>query len=206
MITIDDFGCQKSIASKIRTLGADYMIALKKNQHALTSEVENFFDQVVLAPEYAPCVSCENSSSSNGRHDKQEVWVSHEIDWLPQLKEWTDLKSIVMVLRRWEKQGIVHEEKRYYIASFKASAERTSQLVRRHWSIENELHWHLDVTFKEDDSQIDPESNENLRVARMIALDMLVNETTFKRGLKAKMRSCHRSEDYLIQVLSLEKF
>lgn len=127
--------------------GADYMIALKKNQHTLAAEVENFFDQAILAPEYAPCTGCGIWNDTHGRDDKQEVWVSHDVDWLPQIDEWVDLKSIVMIFRRWEKQGVFHEEKRYYIASLNPSAERASQLARRHWSIENEFHWHLDVTF-----------------------------------------------------------
>lgn len=72
--------------------------------------------------------------------------------------------------------------------------------------MENEFHWHLDVAFGEDDSQIGEDANENLRVARAIALQLLKTETTFKKGIKAKMRKCHRSEDYLQQVLLAGNF
>jgi predicted transposase YbfD/YdcC len=87
-----------------------------------------------------------------------------------------------------------------------ASSEELRKKIRRHWSVENEFHWHLDVAFGEDDSQIGEDANENLRVARAIALQLLKTETTFKKGIKAKMRKCHRSEDYLKQVLLAGNF
>ncbi len=200
IITIDAIGCQKSSVSNIVEQGADYVIALKRNQKNLVSEVENFFDQAVETPQ-APCNGVGVSRSERGRDDKQEIWVSQGLTWLPKREDWSGLKSIIMVYRRWEDKGKKHEEKRYYITSLSASPCEIAQLVRRHWSIENELHWHLDVTFQEDKSQIGATANENLRVARMTALELLRAEPSFKRGLKAKMRRCLRSESYLDQVL-----
>jgi predicted transposase YbfD/YdcC len=134
------------------------------------------------------------------------VWVTQDLDWLYQRSEWQGLASLVMVVRRWEDKGGSQTEKRYYISSLRESPERLATLIRRHWSIENELHWHLDVTLGEDASQVGPEANENLRVARLTALEMLRAEKTFKMGLKAKMRKCHRSDDYLYRVLFAGNF
>lgn len=201
IVTIDAIGCQKSIVKNITEQGADYVIALKKNQRKLSDEVENFFDQAVVAPDYAPCIGVEISRNRRGRKDKQEVWVSEDLDWLPNRCEWKNLQSIIMVHRQWEEKGVAREEKRYYISSLRDSPEKLAHIVRRHWSVENELHWHLDVTFQEDASQIGAIANENLRVARMTALELLRAETGFKRGLKKKMRRCLRSESYLEQVL-----
>ena len=201
VVTIDAIGCQKSIVNRIVEQGADYVIALKKNQRNLVAEVENFFDQALEAPDYAPWEGGKIPCEKRGDKDKQEVWVSHNLDWLPQREEWTKLRSIVMVHRRWEEKGVVLEERRYYISSLQDSAEKLAHIVRRHWSIENELHWHMDVTFQEDASQIGATANESLRVARMAALELLRAETEFKRGLKAKMRRCLRSESYLERVL-----
>ncbi len=201
VITIDAIGCQKEIISKICEQKADYVIAVKKNQYNLSGEIENFFNQAMEAPEYAPCKRYERQNKGHGRDESHQVWVCEELDWLPQLADWKDLKSIVMVQRKTLVEGKNKEERRYYISSLSESPARFDELIRRHWSIENELHWQLDVTFKEDDSQIGAQANENLRIARMTALELLRKDKTCKMGLKAKMRKCVRSEDYLKRVI-----
>ena len=206
VITIDAIGCQRAIVKAITDQGVDYVIAVKRNQPMLASEIENFFLQAIEAPEYAPCNTEEALRTGHGREDAQEVWVCEELDWLPQRDNWANLSSIVMVRRRWQDGKGAHAETRYYISSLRTTADRFSQLIRRHWSIENEFHWHLDVTFREDDSCIGGRANENLRVARMTALEMLRAETTNRRGLKAKARRCHRSDSYLEKVLMSGNF
>jgi hypothetical protein len=79
-------------------------------------------------------------------------------------------------------------------------------LLKRHWPVENEFHWHLDVSFGEDDSSIGATANENLRIARMIALELLKSEKSFSKGIKAKSRRCVRSDDYLEKVLLAGNF
>ena len=207
IVSMDAMGCQKSIVEAIRKQKANYLIALKKNQQNFSGEVENYFNQVLEAPEYASCSDCTLKKQGHGRQDKQEVWISKDIEWLPQRKDWKGLQSLILVYRHWEEKGEKHSEKRYYISSLKeASPEDFAKMIRRHWSIENELHWHLDVTFNEDKSQIGAAANKNLRVARMLALDMLRSEKSNKRGLKAKARRCHRSDDYLKKVLLVANF
>ena len=206
VVTIDAIGCQRSIAHAIREQKADYLIAVKQNQEKLSDELTNFFDQACDSQDYAPCSIHETQRDEHGRDESREVWISEDVGWLPQIDHWTGLSSIIMVRRSWEQQGKRREEKRYYISSLKAAPERFSRLIRRHWSIENELHWHLDVTFGEDNSCIGGVANENLRVARMTALEMLRAEKSSKRGLKAKARRCHRSDNYLEQVLLAGNF
>jgi len=201
IVTIDAMGCQKKIVSKIKELGADYVIAVKKNQQNLAAEIENFFDQALNAADYAPCISYKTMQNIRGREDIHEVWVSEDVEWLPQIQDWQGIASLILVNRRWTENELEHCEKRYYISSLRNSPERMAHIIRRHWSIENELHWQLDVTFREDDSHIGSDANENLRVARMTALQLLREEQTFKRGIKSKMRRCLRSEEYLEQVL-----
>lgn len=103
--------------------------------------------------------------------------------------------------RRWTIEGKEHEERRFYLSSMQAKAEQMGAWIRRHWSIENEYHWHLDVTFGEDESSISGQANQNLRMARNIALKLLKVETSFKSSLAGKMRKCHRSDAYLSKVL-----
>jgi predicted transposase YbfD/YdcC len=206
VVTINAIGCQRVILSNIHGKGADYLVVVKRNQPNLAGEIRNFFDQAIEARGYAPCKVDESEPKGHGRKEIQEVWVSNDIDWLPQIDDWSVLSSIIMVRRSWENKKKRCEETRYYISSLESSPERFSRLIRRHWSIENELHWHLDVTFGEDDSCIGGAANENLRVARMTALEMLRSEKSIKRGLKAKGRRCLRSDDYLEKVLMVGNF
>lgn len=153
-------------------------------------------------------IACGSRTPGRGRNDIRDVFVSTEIDWLPEkLKnEWVDLRSIAMIVRTWKKDGKEHVQKRYYISSLENSLEKIGECTQGHWSIENELHWQLDVTFREDDSQISSTANENLRVAREIGLQMLKKETTYAKGLRAKMRRCLRSEEYFERVLLAGNF
>lgn len=205
VVTIDAIGCQKEIVSKIHAQGADYVIALKKNQFYLWSEAENYFQQAVNDPISACSEGVGSKRQDHGREDSQEVWVTDQLDWLPQKADWEGLGCLIMVSRRWIEKGKEHRESRYYISSLRANAAQLGAIIRRHWSIENELHWHLDLTFREDDSQIGM-ANYNLRHARTMALHFLRSNTSCKRGLKAKMRKCHRSDNYLNEVLIAGNF
>lgn len=206
LVTIDAIGCQTSIAAKIIEQKADYLLAVKQNQPGLWDELHNYFSQAITMPEEAGCDGVSHTEQRRGRKETHHVWSTSNLEWLPQLPKWTGLKSAVCVYRRWKEGKETKEEKRYYITSLQANAEELRKKIRRHWSVENEFHWHLDVTFGEDDSRIGEDANENLRVARAIALQLLKTETSFKKGIKAKMRKCHRSEDYLQQVLLAGNF
>lgn len=205
-ITIDAIGCQTGIVKKIKKQKANYVIALKGNQSTLHGEAVNYFEQAMEAPHLAACNATAYRESSRGRQDTHEVWVTNDLSWLPQKKDWPGLESLIQVRRTWTNGKTQHKETRYYISSLKGTPEDFTRLIRRHWSIENEFHWHLDVTFREDDNGISASANKGLRVARSMALHLLRLEQTFKRGLKAKMRRCHRSETYLSHVLGVANF
>ena len=111
------------------------------------------------------------------------------------------MRSLVCVQRSWKSKGVTKTEMRLYISSAEKTAEDFAELIRRHSAIENEYHWHLDVTFKEDDSEICARSNKILRVARTIALQMLKAEPTQGLTIRKKKKRCQRSETFLKQVL-----
>lgn len=206
IITIDAIGCQKEIVDQIKKQKADYLIALKKNQYGLWSEVENFFEQASECEEHAPVEKALRWGWRHGREDSQMIWVTRELDWLESSAEWKGLKSLICVQRDWSVKGEKKSEKRYYISSAEKTATEFSEIVRRHWSIENEYHWYLDVTFREDDSEISSRSNRILRTARTIALQLLKAETTKGMSVARKKRRCHRSTDFLRQVLLVGNF
>jgi predicted transposase YbfD/YdcC len=206
VITIDAIGGQTEIVSQIRRQKADYLIALKKNQGTLWEEVNNFFAQAFEAEEYAPVVTQEKSSDSHGREESQKVWLTTDLEWLPVRSKWKDLQSLVCVDRKWRAGAEEKREIRYYISSAEKTVEEFSELIRRHWAIENEYHWHLDVTFKEDDSEISARSNKVLRVARTIALQLLKAEPTKGMSIIRKKKRCNRSQNFLRKVLQVGNF
>ena len=206
IVTIDAIGCQKEIVGQIKKQKADYLIALKKNQGNLWSEAYNFFEQAIAAEAEAPVTTIVRKSQRSSRKDNQKIWVTTELSWLERKTEWEGLSALICVQREWENSGEKKEETRYYISSAKKSAEEFSEVIRRHWAIENEYHWHLDVTFNEDDSIIQARSNRILRVARTIALQLLKAETTKGMSIIRKKRKCHRSEGFLKKVLLAGNF
>jgi len=205
-VTIDAIGCQKTVVADIRKQKADYLIALKRNQGKLLDEAENFFDQALLHKDYAPCSLYETEKKSRGRVEKHEVWVTEDLSWLELRKDWKDLNQLILVKRVREYAGKTTEEKRYYIASGSNDAKKLAEMVRNHWAIENKYHWHLDVTFGEDASQIRANSNRNLRVARNIALQILKAQPKKKVSYKRQMKRCYRSDSYLRETLLVGNF
>jgi predicted transposase YbfD/YdcC len=99
--------------------------------------------------------------------------------------------------------GIFGQDSRYFISSLESDAESMLRAVRSHWGIENQVHWVLDITFREDDSRIRRDNGaENFAVLRHIALNLLKRENSAKRSLKAKRKRAAWDDDYLLQVLS----
>lgn len=92
---------------------------------------------------------------------------------------------------------------RYYISSLPSDPKRILQISRRHWAIENELHWVLDVAMNEDHSRIrKDQAPENLAVLRHVAINLLKQEKTAKVGIHAKQLQAALREDYLLKVLA----
>ncbi|MCC8079485.1 MAG: ISAs1 family transposase, partial [Oscillospiraceae bacterium] len=143
-VTIDAMGCQKVIAAKIRQKGADYVLALKSNQPALSDDVKLYFENERTD-------SHRTLEKDHGRIESREYFLETDIFWMPQLSEWDGLQGIGMVKSNviLTKTGEMREECRYFITSL-TDIEAFAFAVRSHWSIENQLHWQLDVTFCED--------------------------------------------------------
>lgn len=205
IVTIDAAGCQKEIAAKISEKGGDYVLALKGNQGNLHAEAENFFSQALQAPEEAGCDHYVNEEKSRGRHEVREVWVTNEIEWLPQKKEWRDLKSLVCL----RNTRIVKDKKsiefRYYISSLSGDAWKIGHAIRSHWSVENKLHWQLDISYGEDGCKVRKDNGaENFSVIRRVTLNLLKADKKTKSGIKNKRSKAGWDKDYMLQVLRME--
>lgn len=146
VVSIDAMGCQKEIAGKIREKQADYLLAVKENQKELHQNIVQSFEL------QAPDDSNVQFNKGHGRIEKRTCDIITSLDWVETKSVWEDLTSLVRITseRTQILTGGTQRQARYYISSKKADAQTFNQAVRSHWAIENNLHWVMDVTFKED--------------------------------------------------------
>jgi len=202
-------GCQTDIAAKIVEKKADYVLALKGNQETLADEVENYFTQAEAVNfERIEFDALGSKETGHGRVEKREIYVTEDIDWLPQKGKWLNLKTIIMVIS----ERIMHGkpptiEKRYYISSLPAIALRIANAIRKHWGIENQAHWILDVAFREDEQNANAGNiAENTSLIRRMALNLLKQEKTAKYGIEIKRQMAGWDNEYLLKVIGVKSF
>jgi predicted transposase YbfD/YdcC len=188
IVTIDAMGCQKKIATAIVNKEADYILALKGNQGNLYQETVEFFENAQTKNfEGMEHESHVTKEKGHGREEIREYRMVRDIDWLPSKNEWTKLNSIGMVIATRIIDNNITTDVRYYISSLKNGIQEFANGVRSHWGIENKLHWVLDVQLREDDSRIRKENApENFSILRHVALNLLRQEKSLKRGIKTK--------------------
>lgn len=174
IVTIDAMGTQTAIAEKIKKKRADYVLALKRNQNSLYEDVEEYFSDKVFQKRIRESGNYKKTQEkAHGQIETREYYQTEDIKWLSQKKNWKGLTSIIMEKKTLEKAGNTTIEYRYFISSLKADIEQSSRAVRGHWSIES-MHWHLDVTFREDsNTTIDKMAAQNLNIIRKWSLSIL---------------------------------
>ncbi|MBS4171553.1 ISAs1 family transposase, partial [Neochlamydia sp. AcF95] len=131
------------------------------------------------------------------------VWCTHELDWLPQKEEWVDLNALVCMRSTRCIKDKTSVEARYYIASEKASAEKHGLGIRSHWSIENKVHWQLDVSYGEDKSKVRKDHGaQNLSVLKRCTMNLLKADTKTKAGIKGKRAKAGWNREYMMEMLN----
>jgi predicted transposase YbfD/YdcC len=207
IVTIDAMGCQKKIVEKIVSKEADYVISVKENQKSLHNEITKFFNRHKALGykgrgyEFA---AYEETDKGHNRIELRKCIVIDQISWMENQEYWKNLKSIVMVESTRIVNNKTSHETRYYISSLPANAELILKAVRSHWSIENSLHWVLDVTFNEDQSRIRKgNAPQNIAIIKHIALNLLKSaKTNFKRvSVKALRKAAGWDNHTLFNVL-----
>lgn len=205
IVTIDAMGCQTGIASQITGQGGDYVLMLKSNQTSLHSAVKHHFQCAEREGfELLDHDSHETLESGHGRVESRHYDVIGDAGWLDAGHKWGGLAAVGRVVseRGGSKSEAVSVETRYYLLSRRLSAEEFASTVRSHWSIENSLHWILDVAFREDECQLRAGfSAENFAVLRHIALGLLKQGTRIKRGIKTRRKVAGWDENYLLELI-----
>lgn len=202
-VTLDAMGCQKEIAAKIIDQQADYVLSLKGNQGTLKEDVELFFQDAQQRHfQKVPHQYLQTTDGEHGRIEVRRYYTVSDVSRLEGLAAWKGLSSLGMVEATREIDGSLSREVRYFISSLDGDVHRFAHAVRGHWGIENSLHWTLDVAFREDDSRIrQGHASANLAVLHHIALNLLKQEKSLKRGVKCRRHKAGRHDDYLLMVL-----
>lgn len=206
IVTIDAMGTQKEIASAIIDQGADYILALKGNQGRLFEDVQWLFEQA-QATQFQTVTHdfAQTIDKGHGRIEIRRCWTlsDAELDYLIQKPQWKGLKTVVMLQSEQRIKGQASLETRYYISSLGSLATKMLAAIRTHWTVENHLHWTLDVAFDEDDSRVRKDyAPQNFSLLRHIALNLLGQDKSTKAGIAAKRKKAGWNDAYLLRILA----
>lgn len=206
IVSIDAMGCQHAIASKIIDKKADYILALKGNQGLLHQDVRDFFTQALqtdfkdIAHDFH-----EECDAGHGRIESRRCWVidpKEQADCFSKLDKWRNLQRIVMIKTMREMKSSTTEDARFYITSCAESAQFFMEAVRKHWQVENALHWTLDVTFREDASRIRAgASPENYAMIRHIALNIVRSYKKIQASVKRKLHMAALDDNFRSELI-----
>jgi predicted transposase YbfD/YdcC len=204
IVTTDAMGCQKEIAQVIVDQKGDYILAAKDNQPTLHAEMQAAFAQAAMQPSTGQQVYT-TEDNDHGRHERRTVRVLAAAHYLSAalLAVWPGLRTLVMVVRvvTCQMTGVTTTETSYYISSLRPNARRIGKAIRGHWSIENGLHWVLDVVFREDARRLyDRTVAENTALLNRLAVSLLRGDPS-KGSLKVKRKRAGRNKRYLAQLL-----
>jgi predicted transposase YbfD/YdcC len=202
IVTADAMHCQRNIAKEIIEADAHYVLALKGNQATAFDEVKTFLDDAAVRADQS-LVFLEKVEKGHGRLETRRYWQSEKLEWHADREKWEALRSVGMVESVREINGQRSVERRYYLSSLPADIAQFAKAVRGHWSIENQLHWVLDVVFGEDQSRARTEqAAENLAALRRLAINLMRRDKKCKRSLKGKLIRAAIDPDYLRHLLT----
>lgn len=213
LVSIDAMGCQKEIAKTIVNNKGDYLLAVKDNHKTLHEDIRLFFDEAIKGQwEGVRHQYCQTVDGDHGRIETRRCWVTNHVKWLKrQGHDWAGLKGLACVesQRLIKGQSQASVERRIYITSTDPclyGADGILDASRTHWSVENRVHWSLDVSFQEDASRVRKgHAPENLARMRRMALNLLRRMPVDKPKKKVSMRNrrqmCARNPSLALKAL-----
>lgn len=201
IVTIDAMGCQREIAQTILDKRADYILALKGNQGSLRDDVDLFVAEQRARDFKDTIVSRDTTvDGDHGRIETRTTTVIHKLDWLDHHR-WPGLKSIIVVDSRREIDGRIQTETRLYITSLVLLAHVIGPIVRHHWSVENSLHWVMDMMFRDDECRLRTQhAPANFTTVKHMALN-LTRRAPGKDSLRLKRKLAAWDDDALVALI-----
>jgi len=203
IVTIDAMGCQTDIADKIITNDADYILAVKENQTQLYEHIEDEFRFSQNVPTHL------SQDLDHGRIETRKCSTITDFKFIDNNSKWKNLTAVIKIesIREFKNsEKPMQKAIRYYISSLQANPKDFQKAIRSHWSIENKLHWTLDVAFSEDASRkTTANAAQNFSILNKIALNLLKNEKSSKIGVKSRRLKAGWDNHYLIKVLNFMK-
>ena len=214
-VTIDAMGCQTEIAKTIVEGKGHYLLAVKENQPALHTDLVATFTEASSERQRSvdenprPAVEAfTHTEKGHGRIETRSIELCRNLDWMMTAQRWTGLSFLAKVTRERTvlSTNKTSTETAYYIGSDpRADAPGTAHRIRRHWSVENELHWVLDMAFREDEARHRARNlAENLTTLRHFALNLFKRDPNRKLGVANSRRRAGWDHDYLLRVLTSE--
>ena len=206
VVTIDAIGTQKSIASQIIEAGGDYMLSLKANHKNAYNQVnEYFFNNVFAVGSGERPFHDKFEGKDHGRIERRRYFIK-PISEFSNLSTWKNAQYVVAVERIRSINGAEKASAgiHYYITSAGDSSEFLASCIRKHWNVENKLHWSLDVSFREDSNRsTNNNAALNLSILRKFALNILKNDKTIKKSIPLKRKMAGLDDDYLKSLLQI---
>jgi predicted transposase YbfD/YdcC len=200
LVSIDAMGCPQEIAKQIKAAQADYLLAVKGNHPQLLEGVKDCFQlQQVSTTE-------TTTEKQHGRIEKRTCCVIHQPTEILDKEKWEGLQSVIRIQsdRHILASNKTTQETRYYICSRLLVAKEALNAVRSHWSIENNLHWVLDVQFREDEARMSSGySDQNFALLRKIVLNLIALGKKDKISVQRKRLRASRSDAFRQQLLKI---
>lgn len=211
IITIDAMGCQKDIARKIVEKNGHYCFAVKENKKNFYLDIKDYFNYALNNNlENKKVISYITNDKDHGRIERREHYLVYDIDWLYGKENWQNINMIGMTRNYREINNEVSIQEKYYISDLKLTGEEFARVVRGHWTIENNLHWILDVHFREDWSLCKEENSlKNLSTIRKICynltkLDPFNQKLSFNKKLTLYNHDLNNIKKLIFNVIPSE--
>jgi predicted transposase YbfD/YdcC len=203
IVTIDAIGCQRDIAKKIIDKKADYVLALKGNQTSLREDVEVFVaEQKVNGFKDTKISRHETVDGDHGRIETRNYTAIHDIGWLQERHDWPGLQAVLMVESRREIDGKIEQETRFYLTSLVWLASQLGPVVRDHWSVENSLHWVMDMIFRDDECRVRTDhAPANFTTLKHMALN-LIRKAPGKDSLRLRRKVAAWDDEFLVSLVT----
>jgi predicted transposase YbfD/YdcC len=205
IVTLDAMGCRKEIAERIRVNGADYLLVLKANHGHAFEAVREHFEHTCFGLGSGGRPVFDAFDESHGRLVRRRVFLDPAAKGLEPLRGWPELSAVLAVetVRGVTGSGKVETEIRYFLTSCGDDPAVLVQAIRRHWSVENALHWVLDVTFREDDSRVrDRTAARNLALLRKVALNLVARDRGSQASLRGRRKKAAWNDAYMLQIIA----